>query len=66
MSAPAQARRFALENIEAALADDAGFCLECGAERPCCEPDAENYPCDVCGADAVFGALQVLMMDLVD
>jgi hypothetical protein len=42
--------------------DNPGFCLSCGAEHFECEPDAENYHCDDCGTDAVFGAEQILIM----
>lgn len=46
--------------------DSLGYCTECGATRECCEPDAENYPCDECEADAVFGTEQLLVMGLID
>ena len=39
-----------------------GFCLACGAERDGCEPDAREYPCDECGANEVFGAEEVMLM----
>lgn len=42
--------------------DNPGFCLECGAEREGCEPDARNYECYDCGEHAVFGASEVMMM----
>ncbi len=45
---------------------DAGFCLECGEEAGGCEPDAEHYLCEGCGANEVFGAEQILMMGEVD
>lgn len=32
-----------------------GYCKACGAERYGCEPDAENYTCEDCGAAAVDG-----------
>lgn len=38
-----------------------GFCLECGAERDGCEPDAEGYECYNCGAMAVMGADNILI-----
>ena len=37
-----------------------GFCLDCGADADCCEPDAEGYRCDECGANAVLGAEQLM------
>jgi len=39
-----------------------GFCIECGAERGGCEPDAENYECWDCGEMKVFGAEQLLLL----
>ena len=39
-----------------------GFCIDCGAEHDCCEPDAERYHCNTCGANQVYGAEQLLLM----
>ena len=39
-----------------------GFCIKCGAERGCCEPDARKYECEECGEKAVYGAEELLMM----
>ncbi len=36
--------------------DNPGFCIVCGHEAEGVEPDAENYGCESCGADQVFGA----------
>jgi len=41
--------------------ESTGFCVACGAERDGCEPDARNYPCEACGAMAVYGAEELLM-----
>jgi hypothetical protein len=41
--------------------DGAGFCLDCGAENGGVEPDAEGYPCEICGAHRVAGAEQILL-----
>ena len=41
---------------------DIGFCAKCGAEAYGVEPDAERYPCESCGARAVYGAEQLLLM----
>lgn len=41
--------------------DNPGFCLVCGNEQDGCEPDAENYECESCGAEQVFGAEQLLI-----
>jgi hypothetical protein len=42
--------------------DNPGFCLACGEESDCCEPDAMNYRCESCGKRKVFGAEEILMM----
>jgi hypothetical protein len=47
-------RNFGMENP--------GFCLTCGEDADGCEPDACNYKCEACGAFAVFGAEEVLLM----
>jgi len=39
-----------------------GFCRTCGNEQLGCEPDAENYECEGCGAMEVFGAEQLMIM----
>jgi hypothetical protein len=41
--------------------DGSGFCLDCGAENGGVEPDAEGYPCEICGAHRVAGAEQILL-----
>ena len=43
-----------------------GLCDACGEERECTEPDAENYPCEACGAERVFGTEQLLIMGKVE
>jgi transcription elongation factor Elf1 len=42
--------------------DNPGFCLICGNEASGVEPDAENYECENCGAEQVFGAEELLMV----
>ena len=56
--------RVELEQLmEAITTDDhLGFCLSCGAERGCCEPDARHYECEECGELQVFGAQELLFM----
>lgn len=54
-----------LEQFQDAQDDYIGFCINCGAERDCCEPDARNYECEDCGENQVFGAEELLMMGLV-
>jgi len=41
--------------------DNPGFCLICGNEAEGVEPDAQNYECESCGAEQVFGAEELLM-----
>lgn len=57
-----------LETVEEAImsGDYVGFCLECGAEKDGCEPDARNYECDECGTFAVFGAEECIIMGTVE
>lgn len=59
------AKRFTLEQIEQADADMYGFCLACGTERECCEPDARKYNCEECGLNLVYGAQEIALMGLV-
>lgn len=42
-----------------------GVCLECGAEREMCEPDADGYQCEDCGEHAVQGCDNLLAMGKV-
>jgi len=58
--------KFKLEAIEEAMQDYCGFCIECGAEKDCCEPDACQYECDECGERAVYGAEELVIMGLVE
>lgn len=41
--------------------DNPGFCLACGDEQGECEPDAQRYECEACGAEQVYGASEVLI-----
>jgi hypothetical protein len=52
-----------IEAIERQFAslDNPGFCLACGTEAEGCEPDARQYRCESCGADAVYGAEEILL-----
>lgn len=48
--------------LEAVQADDnLGFCVECGMEAQCVEPDARRYKCESCGEFAVYGAPELMM-----
>ncbi len=42
--------------------DDPGFCHACGADADGCEPDAREYPCEICGEPRVYGAEETLLM----
>lgn len=42
--------------------DNSGFCLNCGAQRDGCEPDARSYECYECGSNEVFGAAELVLM----
>ena len=49
--------------VEAVAGDGtSGFCLECGYEQGGCEPDAQEYTCEACGEEKVFGAEIILML----
>jgi len=48
---------------ESAFGDEyTGYCLECGYEHEGVEPDARNYVCESCGARAVYGAEEIVIM----
>ena len=51
----------AVEQYEFSL-DNPGFCITCGEDAEGCEPDAEFYECENCGAPSVFGAMEVAMI----
>ena len=42
--------------------DSLGYCLKCGTEHCCIEPDARNYECEGCGKLAVFGAEEIVLI----
>jgi hypothetical protein len=42
--------------------DNPGFCLACGEDADGVEPDARRSECEACGARAVYGAEEVLIM----
>jgi Zn finger protein HypA/HybF involved in hydrogenase expression len=41
-----------------------GWCLACGASQSGCEPDAQRYTCEGCGAAKVYGAEELMLMGL--
>ena len=42
--------------------ENPGFCIKCGEEADGCEPDARRYRCEACGARAVYGAEELVLM----
>ena len=59
--------RFELSDIETALHEDGGFCILCGEPsiEPV-EPDTRGVRCLACNRPGVYGAEELLLMDLVD
>lgn len=41
--------------------DNPGFCLECGEDAMGVEPDARKLQCEMCLAEAVYGADELLI-----
>lgn len=41
-----------------------GFCLACGEGQEGCEPDMRRGLCDACGEPKVYGAAELVLMDL--
>ena len=41
--------------------DNPGFCIVCGEDADGVEPDAEEYECEHCGNNGVYGADDLLM-----
>ena len=42
-----------------------GFCIECGDHVYGVEPDARRYRCESCGANAVYGAEELLIRGII-
>jgi len=59
------ARTFTLEQIYEMQEEEGGWCLACGEEAYGIEPDARKYKCEACGARAVYGAEEMVVMGLV-
>ena len=59
------AKRFTVEQIQAADFDQAGFCIACGDEAYNVEPDTKNRLCESCGERQVFGTEEIAIMGLV-
>jgi len=55
-------RNVTLEEIEEAIEDDMGWCVDCEQfTTGCVEPDARRYICEICGRDSVYGAEEMLI-----
>jgi hypothetical protein len=59
------ARTFTIDQLDEADENQEGFCISCGEVHECCEPDAAEYECDVCGEKLVFGAAEIALMGLI-
>ena len=42
-----------------------GFCIECRDQAYGVEPDARRYRCESCGANAVYGAEELLIRGIL-
>ena len=42
-----------------------GFCIACGDQADGVEPDAIRYRCESCGANAVYGAEELLIRGVI-
>ena len=64
MSVPAMPSCIDRDRLFEVLQEDetTGFCIECGAERDSCEPDARQYQCPDCGMMSVYGAEELCLM----
>jgi hypothetical protein len=55
----ATAMALAASNLSGVSND--GLCVWCGSVQGGCEPDAQEYKCEGCGNNTVFGAEEVLI-----
>jgi Zn finger protein HypA/HybF involved in hydrogenase expression len=55
-----------IEDIQDMIEDNVGYCSACeDFTTDSVEPDAQEYTCDVCGQDTVYGAEQALLIGLI-
>lgn len=57
-----------LEEIEEEINSDsyAGWCIKCGDwTHDSCEPDAHKYKCPVCECNTVYGAEELVVLNMV-
>jgi Zn finger protein HypA/HybF involved in hydrogenase expression len=53
---------FTLAELHEMSQERQGGCRRCGAIRDCCEPDAREYECEVCGSRSVYGADELVLI----
>ena len=58
--------RLNIDDLDIYSDDATGYCRECGAEQDGVEPDAEEYRCEGCGANAVYGIEQYIIHGWVE
>jgi len=53
-----------MDEVMSAVEEDnnTGFCLACGEQAYCVEPDAQRYECEACEERQVYGAAEILLM----
>lgn len=51
----------AIEARNGASCENPGFCVTCGKEHDCCEPDAREYTCEGCETKTVYAPEEILM-----
>ena len=52
-----------LDELTEAVQNDemVGWCISCGEQHDCIEPDARRYTCEACGKSSVYGAEEILI-----
>lgn len=59
------AKKFSLAKLTAAMEQNGiGFCRACGAEAAGVEPDARKYKCESCELAFVYGAEELMLMQI--
>jgi len=58
--------KISIEYIQDMVEDNVGYCSTCeDFTTDGVEPDAQEYTCDVCEQDTVYGAEQALLIGLI-
>jgi hypothetical protein len=59
-------KSFSVQEFQDMCEEDMGYCIFCHEfTNSGVEPDAENYTCESCNNETVFGAEQALIMGLL-